>query len=328
MDIHKSNHERLAFMKKFVAALMAAALVLLSACSAKDDYALKIEGTEIGKEVFAYFMDRVVASPESYGLKASASENERKKAAVNECKRYIAINTDFRDTGDTLTSAQKVEISETVNNIWMRSENHYNKIGVSKQTLTKIITSQKYEEVVFSALYDKGMGDAAAESKLQNYFYENYVSFRTVCVYFNTASGEPMSLAEKNDMLAVFEGFATSATSTPEAFTKGFLDAGYSASDTVILKKNSDGYPEGFFDAVYAQKDATVQIIVYDDCVFAVYKENLKDKGESVYAAYRSACISDLYSSENEERIGKIVADLSVEENKKVIDEVYKSITK
>ena len=144
----------------------------------------------------------------------------------------------------------------------------------------------------------------------------------------NTASGEAMTLAEKEEMLAVFEGFATSTASTPEAFTKGFLDAGYSASDTVILKKNSDGYPEGFFDAVYAQADATVQIIVYDDCVFAVYKENLKDKGEGVYASYRSACISDLYAAENEERIGKIVADLSVEENEKVINEVYKEITK
>ena len=315
-------------MKKFIAALMAVALVLLSACSAKNSYALEIEGTEIGKEVFAYFLDRVVASPENYGLKASASENERKKAAVNECKRYIAINTDFRDTGDVLTSAQKVEISETVNNIWMRSENHYKKIGVSKQTLTKIITSQKYEEAVFTALYDKGADDEAAESRLRDYFYENYVSFRTVCVYFNTASGEAMTLTQRDEMLAVFEGFATSAASTPEAFTKGFLDAGYSASDTVILKKSSDGYPEGFFDAVYEQADATVQIIIYDDCVFAVYKENLKDKGESVYASYRSACINELYAAENEERIGKIVADLSVKENENVIDEVYKQITK
>ena len=315
-------------MKRIIGALLTVVLLLsVSACSDKNGFALKIEGTEIGREVFAYFLDRVVAAPESYGLKKNASEGELKKAAVNECKRYIAINTEFRNGGNSLTSAQKTEISEKVNNIWLRSENHYNKIGVSRQTLTKIVTAEKYEEAVFTSLYDKGTQNTAAEQKIQNYFYENYVSFRTVCVYFTSANGEPMTQLEKNEMLTVFEGFATSKASTPEAFTQGFLDEGYSASDTVILKKSSDGYPEGFFDKVYSQTDATVQIIIYDDCVFAVYKENLKDKGESVYAAYRSVCINDLYADENEERINKIVADLSVEENEKVINDVYKKIT-
>lgn len=315
-------------MKKLFAALLAAAmLLLLGACSDKKTWALKIEGTEIGSEIYAYYLDRVIAAPERYGLKNNASANELKKAAVDECKRYIAVNTDFRNSGNTLTSAQKFEISENVNNIWLRSENHYNEIGVSKQTLNKIVTSEKYEEAVFTALYDKGTGNASAEKKIQDYFYTNYVSFRTVCVYFTNSNGEPLSALEKSDMLAVFDQLATTKSSTPEAFTQGFLDEGYSASGTVILKKNSDGYPDGFFDAVYNQPDATVQIIVYDDCVFAVYKENLRSKSESVYAAYRSVCINDIYSAENEERINLIASDLKVEENDKEIDKIYKKVT-
>lgn len=314
-------------MKKLLATLLAAAMLLLGACSDKNVWALKIEGTEIGSEIYTYYLDKVVAAPERYGLKSNASANELKKAAADECKRYVAVNTDFRNSGKPLTSAQKVEISETVNGIWLRSENHYNKIGVSKQTLNKIITSEKYEEAVFTALYDKGTGNAAAEKTLQDYFYTNYVSFRTVCVYFTNSNGEPLSLLEKNEMLDVFDQLAATKSGTPEAFTQGFLDEGYSASDTVILKKNSDGYPDGFFDAVYNQSDATVQIIVYEDCVFAVYKENLKEKGESVYAAYRSVCINDIYSAENEERINLIASDLKVEENSKEIDKIYKKIT-
>lgn len=314
-------------MKKLLATLLAAAMLLLCACSDKNVWTLKIEGTEIGSEIYTYYLDKVVAAPERYGLKGNASANELKKAAADECKRYIAVNTDFRNSGKPLTSAQKVEISETVNGIWLRSENHYNEIGVSKQTLNKIITSQKYEEAVFTALYDKGTGNAAAEKTLQDYFYTNYVSFRTVCVYFTNSNGEPLSLLEKNEMLDVFDQLAATKSGTPEAFTQGFLDEGYSASDTVILKKNSDGYPDGFFDAVYNQSDATVQIIVYEDCVFAVYKENLKEKGESVYAAYRSVCINDIYYAENEERINLIASDLKVEENSKEIDKIYKKIT-
>lgn len=324
---NKYSHERLAFMKKLFAALLAAAMLLLGACSDKNTYALKIEGTEIGGEVYAYYLDKVVSAPERYGLDADASDSELRKAAADECKRYVAVNTDFRNGGKPLTSAQKYEISETVNNVWLRFANHYNKIGVSKQTVNKIVTSEKYEEAVFTALYDKGVENAAAEKKLQDYFYTNYVSFRTVCVYFTSASGEPLTQAEKSEMLAVFDALATSKASTPEDFTQGFLDEGYSASDTVILKKNSDGYPDGFFEAVYNQADATVQVIVYEDCVFAVYKENLREKGESVYASYRSVCISDIYAAENEERINLIAADLKVEENAKVIDEIYKKVT-
>lgn len=314
-------------MKKLLATLLAAAMLLLGACSDKNIWAFRIEGTEIGSEIYTYYLDKVVSAPERYGLKSNASANELKKAAADECKRYVAVNTDFRNSGKPLTSAQKVEISETLNGIWLRSENHYNKIGVSKQTLNKIITSEKYEEAVFTALYDKGTGNAAAEKTIQDYFYTNYVSFRTVCVYFTNSNGEPLSLLEKNAMLDVFDQLAATKSGTPEAFTQGFLDEGYSASDTVILKKNSDGYPDGFFDAVYNQADATVQIIVYEDCVFAVYKENLKDKGESVYAAYRSVCINDIYSAENEERINLIASDLKVEENSKEIDRIYKKVT-
>ena len=155
-------------MKKIIAALIAAVMMFsVSGCSSAPKTALTIEGTALNSEIFAYYLDKVTASPESYGLGKDASEKEFKDAAVKECKRYIAVNTDFVNSGRPLTSAQKVEISERVNNIWMRSENHYNSIGVTKQTLTKIVTAGKYEEAVFTALYDKGVGDVAAEKTIR-----------------------------------------------------------------------------------------------------------------------------------------------------------------
>ncbi len=311
-------------MKKIISVLLASVVLLsLCSCTGSKKAPLTVEGTEINSEIFTYYLDRIIASPRSYGLEENADEKAIKAAAVNECKRYISVNTEFENSGESLTSAQKVEISEKVNNIWLRSENHYKAVGVSKQTLTKIITSEKYEEALFTALYDKGMNNTSEEQKIQNYFYENYVSFRTVCAYFSSANGEPMTQLEKTQMLAFFDSLSTMKEIKSEEFSKGFTDAGYSVSDTVILKKGSDGYPEGFYDAVRAQADSTVQTIVYDDCVFAVYKENLEEKGEGVYAGYRSACINDLYASRNESRIKKAVAALTFEENEKMIDKIY-----
>lgn len=314
-------------MKRITAAVIAVTMLfLLGSCSAKPKIALTVQGAEINEEIFAYYLDRVSAAPESYGLAKDASEKELKDAAVTECKKYVASNSEFANGGNSLSSADKVAVSEQVNNLWMRSQKHYEAIGVSKQTLTKIVTSEKYEEAVFTALYDVGREDAAAERAVQNYFYDNYVSFRTVCAYFSSADGTPLTQLEKTEMLDFFAGLSGESEITDEDFEKSFADTGYTVSDTVILKKSSDGYPEGFYDSVAAQEDSTVQMLAYDDCVFAVYKENLADKGESVYAAYRSACVNDLYADKNDERIEKTIAVLTVEQNDKVIDEVYKKI--
>lgn len=316
-------------MKRILSALIAAAiLLLLGSCSQKPKTALTVQGAEINSEIFAYYLDRVISSPESYGLEKTASENEFKDAAVTECKKYVVSNSEFLNGGNSLSSADKVAVSEQVNNIWMRSGKHYESIGVSKQTLTKIVTSEKYEEAVFTALYDRGRGDAAAERAIQNYFYDNYVCFRTVCAYFSSANGTPLTQLEKTEMLNFFTGLSGENKVTPEDFEKSFADTVYTVSDTVILKKNSDGYPEGFYDSVASQADSTVQMIVYDDCVFVIYKENLADKGEGVYASYRASCVNDLYADRNDERIEKTIAVLTVEKNEKVIDKIFKKIKK
>ena len=316
-------------MKRIIAVLIAAMMLFtLGSCSDKPKTALIIQGAEINSEIFAYYLDRVAASPESYGLGADANDEELKAATIIECKKYVASNSEFVNGGNSLSSADKVAISEQVNNIWMRSGTHYESIGVSKQTLTKIVTSEKYEDAVFTALYDVGRDDAAAERAVQNYFYDNYVSFRTVCAYFSSADGTPMTQVEKTEMLNFFNSLSGGKQITVEDFEKSFAETAYAVSDTVILKKSSDGYPEGFYDAVNAQADSTVQTIVYDDCVFVIYKENLADKGEGVYASYRSACVNDLYADRNDERIEKTIEVLTVEQNDKVIESVFKKIKK
>lgn len=316
-------------MKKLLAAFLAVLMLLPLASCKKDEneWALKIEGTEISDEIYTYFLDKVISRPSDYGLEENASEKSLRNAAVDECKRYISVNTEFVKMGLSLSSAEKVGISDEVNNIWMRFENHYTKIGVSKQTVTKICTAKAYEKAIFTELYDRGAQDAAAEEEIKNYFYENYTAFITVCVYFNSSDGvSPMTQLEINELLAAFNTLAAAPAGTPESFSESVQALGYTPSSTVILKKGSDGYPEGFFDKVYAQTDSTVQIIQYEDCVFAVFKENLKNKGDSVYANYRTVCINELYADENNARIENNIKNLDVKENDDVINEIYNNL--
>lgn len=313
-------------MKKIAAVMLAVIIILsLTACGNQKKTALIISGTEINSEIFTYYLDKVHQSPTDYGMHAYPTNSDLKQAAVNECKKYLAANSGFAEKGLSLTASEKVEISQAVNNYWIRFENHYNEIGVSKQTLTKIFTSDAYKDALFAAEYDKGTGDAEAEAVLKDYFYKNYISFRTVCAYFTAADGSPMTQLDKSQLLAAIDLLAKNAGTDIEKFAEEAQAAGYSLSTSVLLKSGADTYPDGFYERVSEQNDDTVQVLTYDECVFIVWKENLKDKGESVFQNYRSACIDDLYYEEYQATLNDYLDTLDVEE-KSIVDRIIKKI--
>ena len=313
-------------MKKIISVLLAVMILLsLAACGGQKRTALVISGTEIDNEVFTYYLDKVISRPSDYGLAENSEKKLLKETAIDECKKYVAINTSFRNKGLSLSAADKVEISNNVNHFWTRFENHYGEIGVSKQTLTKIMTAEAYEDAIFTATYDRGIENAAAEKELTDYFYSNYVSFRTVCAYFTAPDGSVMSQADKIALVEAFKTLGQNTAVETEKFSETVTAAGYTLSVTIILKKNSDGYPAGFFEKVYSQKNGTVQILEYDECVFAVLKESLEDKGEAVYVNYRTSCINDLYSDVSENEIEDYIETLTVDE--KGIDRLVNKMT-
>lgn len=316
-------------MKKLPSAVVVFVLIFtLCSCAAKKKTVLTVAGAPIDSEIFSFYLDKVVGRPLDYGLTEAPSKEELKAAAVCECKRYLYKNTSFINAGLSLSASKKVEIAQTVNDLWIRFENHYKKIGVSKRTLTKIRTADAYGDALFSELYDKGRRDAEAERKIKEYFYSNYASFRTVCAYFTSADGSaPMTQLEKNQLLDSFDSLKSVKKTDLATFKKRVEDAGYNLSDSTLLKKGSDGYPVGFFERVYAQDAGTVQIIVYDECVFAAFKEDLKEKGEGVYEIYRSSCVSDLYSAAARERENEYVSSATVEENGGEADKIVRRLT-
>ena len=302
-------------MKRFAALFFAVIMIFsLGSCSGQKNTALVIAGTKINGEIFTYYLDKVYQAPSDYGLNQNPLKKDLKAAAINECKKYLAANTSFSEKGLKLTSSEKVEISQTVNNHWIRFENHYKEIGVSKPTLTKIFTSDAYKDALFAAEYDKGTGNAESEAVLQDYFYGNYISFRTVCAYYTTVDGSPMTQLEKTQLMTAVDTLAANAGTDIDKFAEAAQTAGYSLSDSVLLKKGADTYPVGFYEKVSAQANDTVQVIVYDECVFIVWKESLREKGESVYFNYRSACINDLYYEEYQNNLNEYLGTLSVKE--------------
>ncbi|MBR4726459.1 MAG: hypothetical protein IK080_01050 [Clostridia bacterium] len=305
------------WIKRIPAALAALGLLLtLCACGAEKTIVLVISGAELDREIYTYFLDRVSARPTDYGLEEKPSDAALLDAVTLECKRYVANNTRFRDAGLTLSASEKAEIAQQVNNLWLRAERHYRAIGVSKQTLTKAITAESNADALFTATYDKGVMDQAGEAELLKYFYANYISFRTVVAYYTAADGSPLTQLQKNTIKEAFDKMAANAGESVDSFREAAAEAGYGLSETILLKQGADGYPDGFYAAVAAQENGTVRVLDYEDCVFAVLKEDLESKDESVYASYRSACVSELYAPQAAREMDAFLAELTVEKTK------------
>ncbi len=307
-------------MKRYISLLIAILILLLSftGCSIKKSKktALVISGTEVDEEVYAYFLDIVKQRPNDYGLEKSFKESQARDEAIKLCVRYVAFNTSFAQRELKLTNTQKLEIADNVNSYWIRSENHCKAIGVSRQTINKIYTSKAYENVIFKAIYDKGTGDAEAEAQIQKYFYSNYTAFSNICAYFTNAQGENISGEAKQQLIETFRNIAASSGETAKEFAVACSDNGYAASDVVILKKDSDGYPAGFFMKVYVMAPDTVKVYDYDDCVFAVRKENLKELGDNIYNEYRDVCIEDMNADNWKNTMDNYIKGFTVDEIK------------
>ena len=279
-------------MKRIISVLIAA-LILLSAagCTSAKTTALIISGTEIDSEIFTYYLDRVIQRPTDYGLAEHPEKKLLKQAVIDECKKYVAINTSFRDKGLSLSSADKVEISQNVNNFWIRFESHYNEIGVSKQTLYKIEESKACEKALLNFYYsDKGVSPVG-EDQIKAYFNENYVAVRLVTGYlFNVdenGASVPMTDDQKNNLVNSFSSVATmvnSGSSLEESVSS--LGTGTEIRDSLIHAKDSGTLPDGFFSATKAIETGKAAAISLGDYIFLVQRIDVFNEEFGFYSQY------------------------------------------
>lgn len=305
-------------MKKRISVAIILVMVMcliLSSCSINTGSlkVLKVGDAEIDSEIYFYYLDRVMSDPVSYSLDNPSPEKQQ-EVAVRQCAEYVAINTMFASAGLTLSTSEKKEIAESVNNMWIRFSNHYKGIGVSRKTLSKIETSDKCRSKYFSYRYDRGESNLIAESELLKYFSSNFIIFRSVCSYFYEDDGvTPLGETAKNEMIASFEGLASKLSGASD-FSAAVSEAGYTASDISVVKKGSNAYPEGFFDAILSIPEGSAGCICFEEneCVFVVYREKISDFTETYFPTYRNECLEDIFGDTFSSEVDREVSSYKI----------------
>lgn len=266
-------------MKKLISLFLASVICILTFASCSGPAKVRVNGTKIDNEVYAYFKDL-----------HDGNEPQMEKSIT----RYVTINSEFNNRNLSLTPAQKSDLSSDVDDLWHLYGIHYQKAGISKQTLYKIETSKVYEETLLDYYYGQGGVEPVSEDELKKYFKSHYIAVSYVTEYlFNideTGTTVPMTDTEK---ATIINGFANSAglvnTGTPieAATTKEVHNA--------IINSSYDGnFPSGFYKEVANIKVGSASTVVLDEYAFLVQRIDVFDETYGYYDTYRTQCLREL----------------------------------
>ncbi len=266
--------------KRIIACLLAFAslisLFLLPSCSKREvQGVVTLNGVKISNDVFTYFLDKATAD-----LGIDSDTASIKKATLDYISAYFKTNSLAYAHGITLTIGEKAAVSEKVNGYWQVYDQYYEKIGVTKETLTKVFTADTFRDRLVLSYYGEGGTEEIPVTRLYASFKTNYVLFQAVTGYFTETdeAGNTVRLPQ-NEIEALvlrFQSMAdvvNSGEKTMEEASDYLAEAGLnSAVQTVVLHKDDTSYPSGFFQKVQSIDTRYAAIIGTNDYIFLVLK--------------------------------------------------------
>ncbi len=317
-------------MKKIFASIgiFLALTFVFSSCDLPVGNVITVGSVEIDKEIYTYYLDSAVASsegvPESTAVMKEAAEN---------CVRYVAINTVFSEMGLSLSDSKKSNVSQTVNNLWHLYGNYYEKIGVSKQTLTKVYESKAYENAIFLAYYDTKGLTPVPEETVKKYFNDNYAIIKSINGYLTdldeNGNTVPMDSENRQKTTTAFQNLVAkinAGTLIDDVYSDYVGQEGSTVQPAVISKSASPLYPEGFFDSVKAIEENKAAVITVGDYIFAVQRLASDTDSNIYYQLNREDCLLNLKGAEFEELVAKWTSKYSFEVNQRSAKACYKKI--
>lgn len=183
-------------LKKAVILLITVLTATLAFSSCNKKSSVSVNGVPVSEGVYNYYYDIEKNSDED------KSQQEISDAALSDVAAYVAVNSEFKNRALSLSSEDKNEISQNVNNYWHVFSVYYNTIGVSKQDLQKIEESKKYKDAVMADYYSENGDQPVTDDELRSYFSENFIAFKAVTGYL--PSGSDTDELEKQALLQNF----------------------------------------------------------------------------------------------------------------------------
>ncbi|MEG1820305.1 MAG: hypothetical protein RR069_01320 [Oscillospiraceae bacterium] len=316
-----------------ISSLLLAFLMIFSSCSGSKDSALSVGKGQVGKDVFAYYVDYVIVNENK---DKKMPEEQIVKRANELCLEYIKINTKFSEMKLSLHASVKAQIADKVTNTWGIFENYYTSIGVSKQTLTKIQENLAFRDTLLLAIYDTNGTNPVDEDSLKSYFKDNYIFFKSINEYFKTTNenGKEIDMTPAS-VTAIKNKFNEMATSISQDNTIDAVNSAYAQSigqpvaDAIpisVIDKASTSYPAGFFGNVSEISGGQVKVLTLEDYIFLVQRIDNFDESQNFYKTYRIPCLKEMVANEFTKTVSDWYKDSKVNPNERAQRKCYDQI--
>lgn len=298
--------------RRFLSILLAICCLVstlaFSGCSLTDKgTAMEINGVEISDDVFAYFLDKAVVD---LGIDVPLKSLKEKATAYAET--YFKTNSLANSQGIKLSTAEKASVSERVNAYWRIYGEYYDKIGVTKETLTKIFTADTFREALLVHYYGTGGEEEIPLTRLYAQFKTNYIVFQAITGYFTQTNlnGQTVKIneTEKEALVLKFQNMAAMVNAGEQNMEQAadFLaESGYQGSvQTVVLHKDDTSYPPGFFEKVKSTEARLATVIGTDEYIFLVLRGDA-DTSSTYFNEKRTEMIEIIVGNEIDNKIEK-----------------------
>lgn len=247
---------------------------LLSSCGASGkNTVVSINDVPISNDVFIYFLDNATVN---LGTDADYSALESQTVAL--IYRYYKTNSLAVKEGISLSTAEKAAVADKVDATWSIYGDYYKKIGVKRETLTKVFTADAYRDALMLKYYGEGGSMEISEGQLYANFQTNYVVFQAITGYLTQTdeygNTTPLSQNDAETLVLKFQNILKTVNSgeqTMEEAAAYLVSTGLpGAVQTVVLHKDDASFPEGFFEQIQALEKRTATIVSTNEYIFLV----------------------------------------------------------
>lgn len=215
---------------KQAAAFVAAAAVAASSmagCSSSTDYCATANGEKINAGIYInylmnemtnqmytmYYSGEITEMSQCFDKQVDGKDFKTycKDAAMENTKKFAAINAKFDELGLELSAEDIDEIKETVSSTWDQSGEFFEYEGVSRESLQQYTELSYKQTAIFNYYYEIGGTEEVSAADVTDYVNTNYIRYKKINVSKSIAEDEETKTAENEEAKALVDGYLAEA---------------------------------------------------------------------------------------------------------------------
>lgn len=305
-------------MKKATSVILTVLSILLcfTACS-DEGYPLAVGESKISSGVYAYYL--------------SVSQNE--EDALELCKEFAAAEKLMNDEAVSLSANYKRLVAEETDSKWSLFSAYYESIGVSKQDITAVISSEYNKKELLDYYYGENGKKPVSDKKLRAEFDSSYVGFKAIEASYIKLSdmGESVELSsnEKKKLKKSFTAMAKSINSG--AITVDDANESYNESiglivtqslETALTKEGDVLYGDNFFGEVQKLEKGEAAVIESGSSIYLLQRQTITDDEDGYFFMYKAEILEKLKMSAVEKKLDAAAEEMQVKVNKRLLEDI------